>query len=86
MTLFYSGDGGWRDLDQQVAQAMAADGFPVVGVDAMRYFWQHKSPEQASQDLSQLMQQYCEKWGAKHFVLAGFSFGADVLPALYNRS
>ena len=65
---------------------MAADGFPVVGVDAMRYFWQHKSPEQASQDLSQLMQQYREKWGAKHFVLAGFSFGADVLPALYNRS
>ncbi len=85
VTLFYSGDGGWRDLDQQVGQAMAADGFPVVGVDAMRYFWQHKSPEQASQDLSQLMQQYREKWGAKHFVLAGFSFGADVLPALYNR-
>lgn len=27
VTLFYSGDGGWRDLDQQVAQAMAADGF-----------------------------------------------------------
>ncbi len=85
VTLFYSGDGGWRDLDKEVAEEMAAKGFPVVGVDAMRYFWQHKSPEQASQDLSQLMQQYREKWGAKHFVLAGYSFGADVLPALYNR-
>jgi type IV secretory pathway VirJ component len=85
VTLFYSGDGGWRDLDMQVADEMAKHGYPVVGVDAMRYFWQHKSPEQASQDLSQLMQLYRQKWGAEHFVLAGYSFGADVLPALYNR-
>lgn len=85
VTLFYSGDGGWRDLDMQVAAEMAKRGYPVVGVDAMRYFWQHKSPEQASQDLAQLMQLYRQKWAAKHFVLAGYSFGADVLPALYNR-
>jgi type IV secretory pathway VirJ component len=85
VTLFYSGDGGWRDLDAEVASEMAKRGYPVVGVDAMRYFWQHKSPEQASQDLSQLMQLYRQKWSAKHFVLAGYSFGADVLPALYNR-
>lgn len=85
VTLFYSGDGGWRDLDMQVAGEMAKQGYPVVGIDAMRYFWQHKSPEQASQDLSQLMQLYRDKWGAKRFVLAGYSFGADVLPALYNR-
>lgn len=85
VTLFYSGDGGWRDLDMQVAGEMAKRGYPIVGIDAMRYFWQHKSPEQASQDLAQLMQLYRQKWGAKRFVLAGFSFGADVLPALYNR-
>ncbi|MDO9320206.1 MAG: AcvB/VirJ family lysyl-phosphatidylglycerol hydrolase [Pseudomonas sp.] len=85
VTLFYSGDGGWRDLDMQVAAEMAKRGYPVVGIDAMRYFWQHKSSEQASQDLAQLMQLYRQKWAAKHFVLAGYSFGADVLPALYNR-
>ncbi|MBX9756072.1 MAG: virulence factor family protein [Pseudomonadaceae bacterium] len=85
VTLFYSGDGGWRDLDMEVAAEMAKRGYPVVGIDAMRYFWQHKSPEQASQDLAQLMQLYRQKWAAKRFVLAGYSFGADVLPALYNR-
>jgi type IV secretory pathway VirJ component len=85
VTLFYSGDGGWRDLDMDVADEMAKRGYPVVGIDAMRYFWQHKSPEQASQDLGQLMQVYRQKWATKHFVLAGYSFGADVLPALYNR-
>jgi len=85
VTLFYSGDGGWRDLDRAVADQMTLDGYPVVGVDVLRYFWEHKSPEAAAADLSRLMQTYREKWGAKRFVLAGYSFGADVLPAMYNR-
>ncbi|MNF60291.1 Bacterial virulence protein (VirJ) [compost metagenome] len=85
VTLFYSGDGGWRDLDRAVAEEMAKRDHPVVGIDALRYFWQHKSPEQGATDLSRLMQDYREKWGAKRFVLAGYSFGADVLPAFYNR-
>jgi type IV secretory pathway VirJ component len=85
VTFFYSGDGGWRDLDRAVAEEMAKRDHPVVGIDALRYFWQHKSPEQGAADLSRLMQVYREKWGAKRFVLAGYSFGADVLPAFYNR-
>lgn len=85
VTIFYSGDGGWRDLDHDSAETMARHGYPVVGVDALRYFWEHKSPERIAADLAVLMQQYREKWGAKHFVLAGYSFGADVLPAVYNR-
>ncbi|WP_137823832.1 virulence factor family protein [Pseudomonas sp. D(2018)] len=85
VTLFYSGDGGWRDLDRAVADEMAKRDYPVVGIDSLRYFWQHKSPEQGAADLSRLMKEYREKWGAKHFVLAGYSFGADVLPAFYNH-
>ncbi len=85
LTLFYSGDGGWRDLDRDVAGEMAKRGYPVVGIDVLRYYWQHKSPEQSANDLAKLMQQYRQKWGAKHFVLSGYSFGADVLPAIYNR-
>lgn len=85
VSLFYSGDGGWRDLDRAVAEQMAERGYPVVGVDTLRYFWQRKSPEQAASDLSELMREYREKWHAKRFVLIGYSFGADVMPALYNR-
>ncbi len=85
VSLFYSGDGGWRDLDRDVAGEMAKRNYPVVGVDALRYYWQHKSPEQSAADLAKLMKLYREKWGAKNFVLIGYSFGADVLPAIYNR-
>lgn len=85
VTLFLSGDGGWRDLDRDVAGEMAKLGYPVVGIDTLRYYWQHKTPEQSAVDLSELMQHYRQKWGTKRFVLTGYSFGADVLPAIYNR-
>jgi len=85
VTLFLSGDGGWRDLDRDVAGEMAKIGYPVVGIDTLRYYWQHKTPEQSATDLTELMQHYRQKWGTKRFVLTGYSFGADVLPAIYNR-
>ena len=85
VTLFLSGDGGWRDLDKVVAGDMAGMGYPVVGIDVLRYYWEHKSSEQTATDLSELMQHYRQKWGTKRFILAGYSFGADVLPAVYNR-
>src|SRR5476649_397468 len=85
VTLFMSGDGGWRDLDKEVAGHMAKMGYSVVGIDVLRYYWEHKTPEQTASDLTQLMQYYRQKWGTKRFILAGYSFGADVMPAVYNR-
>lgn len=85
VTLFYSGDGGWRDLDRTIAGEMAALNYPVVGVDVLRYFWEHKTPEQAAADLAATMAYYRKNWHVKSFVLAGYSFGADIMPAIYNR-
>lgn len=85
LTLFYSGDGGWRDLDRTVANEMAALNYPVAGVDVLRYFWKAKTPEQTAADLASTMAYYRKKWGIKTFVLAGYSFGADILPAVYNQ-
>ncbi len=52
--------------------------------DPARPLGQHKSPEQSASDLTQLMQHDRQKWGIKRFVLTGYSFGADVWPAIYN--
>lgn len=85
LTIFYSGDGGWRGLDKKVSEHISDSGIPVVGVDALNYYWDFKSPEKSASELSELMEHYRRVWGIKHFILAGYSFGADVLPALYNR-
>lgn len=83
--IFYSGDGGWRDLDRDMGQQLANYGYPVIGVDTLRYYWHRKEPSQAAADLASIMDKYRQTWHIKHFVLTGFSFGADVIPALYNR-
>lgn len=84
MVVFYSGDGGWRDIDLQVGAALQARGVPVVGVDSLRYFWSNRSAQETAEDLVRIIEAYRSKWHVHHVVLAGFSFGADILPATYN--
>lgn len=83
--VLYSGDGGWRDLDKEVAAILRKDGLPVVGVDSLRYFWTRKSPETVAADLDRIVRAYRAKWGAKRVALIGYSFGADILPIAVNR-
>ena len=84
MAIIYSGDGGWRDIDSQVGEALRARGIPVVGVDSLRYFWSKQEPQQTADDLSRIIDTYARQWNVKHVLLIGYSFGADVLPATYN--
>jgi len=85
LAVVISGDGGWRDLDKTIAEALQKDGISVVGWDALRYFWNEKTPAQTSRDLARVLQAYGARWHAKHIALVGYSFGADVMPFAYNR-
>ncbi len=83
--ILYSGDGGWRDLDRALAGILARKGMPVVGYDTLSYFWREKSLETAARDLERVIRFYRARWERNEVVLIGFSFGADVMPFLYNR-
>lgn len=85
MAIIYSGDGGWRDIDQQIGAYLEEAGVPVVGVDALRYFWSEKSPEQTASDLSRIIAVHKARWKVSKVVLVGYSFGANVLPATYIK-
>lgn len=80
-----SGDGGWARLDQEMAEALAAGGFPVVGLNSLRYFWTPRTPDSAARDLERICRHHLGAWNAQRLVLVGYSFGADVLPFLVNR-
>jgi type IV secretory pathway VirJ component len=85
MAVFLSGDGGWRDIDKTIGENLQAMGVSVVGWDSVRYFWRKKSPEVTAADLAAIIRAYRAKWGAEKVALIGFSFGADVLPFVYNQ-
>lgn len=84
MAIIYSGDGGWRDIDQQLGAYMKEEGIPVVGVDALRYFWTEKTPEQTAVDLTRIIETYKRRWKVDNVLLIGYSFGANILPATYR--
>ncbi|MGG7519247.1 virulence factor family protein [Allorhizobium undicola] len=85
LAIFYSGDGGWRDIDSDMASYFQDEGLPVVGVDSLRYFWSERDPQQTADDLSLIINTYTKRWKVKHVLLIGFSFGADVSPKIYNH-
>ena len=84
LAIFYSGDGGWRDIDQRIAARLNEQGVPVIGVDALRYFWSEKTPEVTAADLSAIISHYRRQLGVSRVVLIGYSFGANLLPKVHG--
>lgn len=84
VAIFYSGDGGWREIDQRISARLNEEGVPVIGVDALRYFWSEKTPEETAADLSKIIAHYRKRLGVSKVVLIGYSFGANILPKVYG--
>lgn len=85
LVVMISGDGGWTSFDQSLAESLAGRGLPVVGLDAQKYFWDARTPEKTTSDLSKAILHYSTQLGKDKFVLAGYSFGASVVPFVANR-
>ncbi|KAB1079886.1 AcvB/VirJ family lysyl-phosphatidylglycerol hydrolase [Methylobacterium soli] len=79
LAVFFSGDGGWRDIDKTIGEWLARQGVHVVGVDALRYFWSDKSPETVAADTTAIVRA-ADPGGRLPVLILGYSFGADVFP------
>jgi type IV secretory pathway VirJ component len=85
MAVFWSGDGGWADLDEEISASLAGHGVPVVGVNSLKYFWTNRTPEQTAEDLGRIIRHFAAQWHKEKVVLVGYSLGADILPFAANR-
>jgi type IV secretory pathway VirJ component len=85
LVVFLSGDGGWAELDKGVAAHLAVEGTSTVGLSSLRYFWTPRTPDETAADVSRIILHYVNAWRRPHVVLAGYSFGADVLPFVAAR-
>jgi type IV secretory pathway VirJ component len=80
-----SGDGGWAGLDQGISAALAARGVPVVGLNSLKYFWRARSADSTAADVNRIVTQFAARWHKQRVLLIGYSFGADVMPFVFNR-
>jgi type IV secretory pathway VirJ component len=83
--LHITGDGGWGVTDKGLARALAAQGIPVVGLNALRYFWKERNPDETAADVARILRHYLAAWHRNRVLLIGYSYGADVLPFVVAR-
>lgn len=84
MVLYITGDGGWNKFSRNLAIALAGNGYPVASLNANEYFWKKKTPAQTAADITLLIKTCQLNWNRKKIILLGYSFGADVMPFVYN--
>lgn len=80
-----SGDGGWTSFDQGLAMSFTKKDVTVIGLDAQKYFWKEKKPEEAANAINQILAHFIKNDPSVSISLMGFSFGACVLPFIHNK-
>lgn len=85
IAIILTGDGGWAGLDVAVANQLARRGIDVVALNTLKYFWETRSPDQATDALTRIIGHYGAQHPLADFVVVGYSFGAGLSPVLINR-
>jgi type IV secretory pathway VirJ component len=80
IALLLSGDGGWFNFEQAIANNLASFGIPTIGIDTKKYFWSRKTPEKTTADMTEILNYYSKEWGKNKFILIGYSQGAEIVP------
>lgn len=85
LMILFSGDGGWLDFEDQLSTGFAAEGFETIGFNCRTYFWSSRTPQQTADDVMLLISKYAALYKTNRIYLCGYSFGADIVPFIYNR-
>ncbi|TDQ80191.1 AcvB/VirJ family lysyl-phosphatidylglycerol hydrolase [Sphingobacterium yanglingense] len=80
-----SGDGGWTSFDQGLAESFASKNINVIGLDAQKYFWNKKTPEETAKQIDNVLVHYLQQYPDLRVTLMGYSFGACVVPFVAKR-
>jgi type IV secretory pathway VirJ component len=85
LAIHLTGDGGWGVTDKGISEILARHGVPVVALNSLKYFWERRTPEEASEALERILRHYLPLWNKEAVAAIGYSLGADVLPFMINR-
>ena len=80
-----TGDGGYAGLDRDLAAGLAKAGIPVVVLSSLKYFWEARTAKETAQDVGRIVEYYAQQWQRGRVLLVGYSFGANILPAVANQ-
>jgi len=80
--VYFSGDVGYKvAMGGMIGSRLAADGIPVVAVNSMGYFRQHRTIAEVTALIEKAIRQALALGSADQIILIGHSLGADALQA-----
>ncbi len=83
--LYISGDGGFNNFSTGLCNELNRSGYNVTAINAKTYFWEKRTAEQSALDIASYLDKKMAGRNNQQLVLAGYSFGADVLPFIVNK-
>jgi type IV secretory pathway VirJ component len=84
LVIFFTGDGGRSSFDKRIEDSLCANNMPFMGINSYKYFRKRKTPQQTLDSLLPYIELNLKKYNRQKFIFAGYSFGSEVVPFLYN--
>lgn len=82
---FVSGDGGLKGFTVSLCKAIRDNGYSIASLDARSYFWDKRTPEETTAAIARYVADALRSRVDHHWIMIGYSFGADVTPFVVNR-
>jgi type IV secretory pathway VirJ component len=84
LVIFFTGDGGRSSFDKKIEDSLCANNMPFMGFNSYKYFRKRKTPQQTLDSLLPYIDLNLIKYNSQKIIFAGYSFGSEVVPFLYN--
>ncbi|HEY0930416.1 MAG TPA: AcvB/VirJ family lysyl-phosphatidylglycerol hydrolase [Gemmatimonas sp.] len=86
LALFWSGDGGWKELVDAVSQEFVRQGVAVVGLNSRSWLTSAtRTSDSLNHDSVQLLRHYMAAWHRDRILLVGYSRGAGFAALLAEQ-
>ncbi len=84
LVIFFTGDSGRSSFDEKLTESLCASNIPLMCINSYRFFRKRKTPQQTLDSILPYIDLNLEKYNRQKFIFAGYSFGSEVVPFLYN--
>jgi type IV secretory pathway VirJ component len=84
LVVFFTGDSGRSHFDEKLTDSLCADSIPLLCINSYKFFRKRKTPQQTLDSILPYIGLNLKKYKRQKFIIAGYSFGSEVVPFLYN--
>lgn len=84
LVVFFTGDSGRSSFGEKLTDSLCADNMPLMCINSYKYFLRRKTPQQTLDSILPYIDLNLKKYHRRKFIFAGYSFGSEVVPFIYN--